>query len=64
MNKAIIAVSAFAALAAIVFKTGDFGAIPTKADRTNVVNTMKNGITAIFIPKNQSWLQRSSMSKK
>ena len=32
MNKAIIAVSAFAALAAIVFKTGDFGAIPTKAD--------------------------------
>lgn len=34
MNKAIIAVSAFAALAAIVFKTGDFGAIPTKADCT------------------------------
>ncbi|HQM02541.1 MAG TPA: hypothetical protein PLH98_18665 [Ruminococcus flavefaciens] len=32
MNKAIIAVSAFSALAAIVFKTGDFGAIPAKAD--------------------------------
>ena len=31
MIKAIIATSIFAALAAIVFKSGDFGAIPTKA---------------------------------
>ena len=32
MIKAIIATGIFAALAAIVFKKGDFGAIPTKAD--------------------------------
>ena len=31
MIKAIIATSIFAALATIVFKSGDFGAIPTKA---------------------------------
>ena len=33
MIKAIIATGIFAALAAIVFKSGDFGAIPTKSDR-------------------------------
>ena len=33
MIKAIIATGIFAALAAIVFKKGDFGAIPTKSDR-------------------------------
>ena len=33
MIKSIIATGIFAALAAIVFKSGDFGAIPTKADR-------------------------------